>query len=198
MAYSIRQLSVKIIALTLIPILAAIILTIDTSSVMANNISNQHPKKSGWRNNEFSQINSPIRSDQQNPSREINLTPEEAKIFKLISQERAKAGLPQLEIDPILTKLARDKSLDMVCNNYFGHYSERIGTIHDQLKGNSVSYGNAAENLAGGADILKTHRRVLASPAHRSNILNPIFKKIGIGIAKGSAYGKMMTQIFID
>lgn len=119
-------------------------------------------------------------------------------IYKLINQERAKAGLAQLEIDPILTELARDKSLDMVSHNYFGHNSERLGTIHDQLKIKAVPYCKAAENLAGGSNLLKTFRRLLASPAHQSNILNPNFKRIGIGIVKGSAYGKMMTQIFVD
>jgi uncharacterized protein YkwD len=165
---------------------------------LAKNLNNEQTNLTQSRNFQTSPADGPNRSSDRNPSWEIILTPEETKVFKLINQERAEAGLPQLEIDPLLTELARDKSHDMVSYNYFGHYSERFGDIHDQLKIKAVTYRNAAENLAGGPDILKTHRRLLASTAHRSNILNPNFKKIGIGIVKGSPYGKMMTQIFID
>ena len=198
MYYFIRKRFVKLSLLTLIPLVAAILLIINTTNVLAKNVSNEQTNQSQLRDVPTSPADGLNHNTSSNPSREINLTPEEARIFKLINQERAKAGLPQLEIDSLLTQLARDKSLDMVSHNYFGHYSERIGTIHDQLEVKAVSYCNAAENLAGGADTLKTHRRLLASPAHRGNILNPKFKRIGIGIVKGGPYGKMMTQVFVD
>lgn len=198
MHYFTRQISIKPILLTLIPLLAAIFLTINTTNVLAKNLSTERTNQFDWRNTQTSPADDPNRSTSRNPSREINLTPEETRIFKLINQERAKAGLAQLEIDPTLTQLARDKSWDMVSHNYFGHYSERFGTIHDQLSVKAVSYCNAAENLAGGPNTLKILRRLLASPAHRGNILNPDFKRIGIGIVKGSPYGKLMTQVFID
>lgn len=198
MGYLIKQLSVKIIILTLIPLFTLILLSIDAPKVMANINDNGHTNEAKWRDSQPLPTKSPSRSNGKNPNREINLTREEALMLKLINQERAKAGLPRLEIDATLTKLARDKSSDMVGYNYFGHNSERFGTIHDQLKTENVSYGNAAENLAGGPDLTKTHCRLLASPAHRGNILNPKFKRIGIGIVKGSPYGKMITQIFID
>jgi uncharacterized protein YkwD len=198
MAYSIKQLTAKIIVLLFIPLFTLILMAIDAPKVMANNNGNDRTNQSEWRDYQSSQAKSPKRGNGQNSLREINLTREEAQMFKLINQERAKAGLPQFEINSTLTKLARDKSLDMVVYNYFGHYSERLGTIHDQLKAEQVSYGNAAENLAGGPDLTRTHCRLLASPAHRSNILNPKFKRIGIGIVKGSPYGKMVTQVFVD
>lgn len=197
MGYSIKQLTAKII-LTLIPLFTIILIAINASTVMADNNGNERANQSEWRDYQSSPAKSPNRSNGQNPFRKINLTREEARMFELINQERAKAGLSQLEVDPTLTKLARDKSLDMVGHNYFGHYSERFGTIHDQMKAENISYNNAAENLAGGPDLTKTLCRLLASPAHRSNILNPKFKRIGIGIVKGSPYGKMITQIFVD
>lgn len=197
MHYSIRQKYTKIIVLSLIPLLTAIFLTINTTTVLARNFSNERTDQSQVRNGQ-TLLDVPTRSTNHKTSQGISLSPEETRIYKLINQERAKAGLPQLEIDPILTELARDKSLDMVSHNYFGHNSERFGTIHDQLEIKEVSYCNAAENLAGGPNILKAHHRLLSSSAHRSNILNPKFKRIGIGIVNGSPYGKMMTQIFID
>lgn len=198
MYYLIKLRFPKLTVLTLIPLFAAIFLVINTTNVWATDLSKELTNESPRRNEQTSPGTTPNRSTIENPSREIKLTPEEARIFELINQERAKAGLPQLKIDSVLTELAREKSWDMVSHNYFGHYSERLGTIHDQLKLKAVPYCKAAENLAGGPNLSKTFRRLLASPAHRSNLLNPNFKRIGIGIAKGSAYGKMMTQVFVD
>jgi len=198
MYYSTQQLHAKLILVTSIPILAVILIIINATNVTAKNLINERNNQLEWRSYQSSPAEGSTRTNRQNPPREVLLTSEEARIFKLINQERAKAGLPQFEIDPVLTDLARAKSMDMVSHNYFGHFSERFGTVHDQLKANDVSYCNAAENLAGGSDLSKTFGRLLASPAHRSNILNPIFKRIGIGIVNGSPYGKMMTQIFVD
>lgn len=198
MYYFIKPRFPKLTVLTLIPLFAAFLLAINVTNVWATDLSKELTNVSPRRNAQTSPGLAPNHSTSENPSREIKLTPEEARIFKLINQERAEAGLPQLEIDSVLTELAREKSWDMVSHNYFGHYSEQLGTIHDQLKLKTVPYCKAAENLAGGPNLAKTFRRLLASPAHRSNILNPNFKRIGIGIAKGSAYGKMMTQVFID
>ncbi len=35
------------------------------------------------------------------------------------------------------------------------------------------------------------------SPGHRANILSPSFTQIGIGVADGGPYGKILTQQFI-
>jgi len=36
------------------------------------------------------------------------------------------------------------------------------------------------------------------SPGHRANILRPDFRKVGIGVIDGGAYGKMFVQVFTD
>lgn len=123
------------------------------------------------------------------------LSGEEKEMLIVINQERMEAGLPKLQLDLNLVKLAREKSEDMAFYNYFGHISKRLGSIYQQLDREKISYHFAGENLIGAPDCRKAMKSVLASPSHRGNILNPHFKKIGIGIVRGGPYGKMITQI---
>ncbi|MGE5581472.1 MAG: CAP domain-containing protein [Bacillota bacterium] len=136
----------------------------------------------------------------QDSSADVNhavLSNEELKMISLINQERAKAGLNELKIDFSLVKLAQEKSRDMVDHNYFGHISERFGSIYDQLKRERIIYRVAAENLAGTSNFQKAFQYFMASPAHRSNILNPQFTRIGVGVIRGGPYGAMITQLFL-
>ena len=122
---------------------------------------------------------------------------EEKEMLILINQERVEAGLPKLELDLNLVKLAREKSKDMAIHNYFGHISKRLGSVYQQLEREKIAYHIAGENLIGAPDFRKATNSVLASPSHRGNILNPHFKKIGIGVFRGGPYGEMITQVFI-
>lgn len=131
-------------------------------------------------------------------SREIVLSREEQTIIALINQERVEAGLPELKVDPALVELAREKSRDMVLHNYFGHISERLGSVYQQLEQAGIIYQLAAENLIGASGCQKAHQWIMASPAHSRNILNPHFARIGVGIIRGGPYGAMITQFFLN
>ncbi len=130
-------------------------------------------------------------------SEKDGLSSEEGQMISLINQERAKAGLNELIIDNSLVKLAKEKSMDMVSHNYFGHNSKRLGTIYDQLQREQIVYERAAENLAGTGNVRKAQGYLFASPTHRWNMLNPKFKKIGVGIVRGGPFGAMITQLFL-
>lgn len=61
-----------------------------------------------------------------------------------------------------------------------------------------IQYTYAGENIAAGQqtpqDVMNSW---MNSPGHRSNILNPNYTTIGVGFAKGGAYGTYWTQQFI-
>ena len=132
-----------------------------------------------------------------NPTSSTGLTADEAKMVNLVNQARTEQGVKALTVNSQLVTLARRKSQDMVDNNYFSHTSPTYGSPFDMMKSAGVKYSTAGENIAGAATTESAHQSLMNSPGHRANILNSSFTQIGIGIASGSQYGKIFTQMFI-
>lgn len=189
-----KKLMTPFYAATIVLTLTALYPT-TVAAATSNNYRTFAAKKASFQTNKAIQTKEMSSDDQAITVGDIS--PEEKAMVKLINQERMEAGLDELEIDLTLVSLAREKSLDMVNQNYFGHNSEKLGTIDDQLQRAGVIYGKTAENLSGAPNCFKAQYYLMHSPGHRSNILNPKFKKIGIGIIQGGPYGKMITQIFL-
>lgn len=123
----------------------------------------------------------------------------EMEVVNLVNQEREKRGLKPMKADVQLSKVARDKSQDMIDNNYFSHQSPRYGSPFDMMKAYGISYRAAAENIAAGQSTAKqVMDGWMNSDGHRANILNPNLDTIGVGYAKGGSYGHYWTQMFIQ
>ena len=121
----------------------------------------------------------------------------ETEVVRLVNVERSKAGLPALQIDQEVSKVARLKSEDMANKNYFNHTSPTYGSPFEMLKKFNITYKTAGENIAKGQ---KTAEAVvnawMNSEGHRKNILSSSFTHIGVGYAtKGST--PYWTQMFI-
>ena len=119
----------------------------------------------------------------------------ENEVIRLVNEIRVKNGLNALIPDWELSRVARYKSQDMKDNNYFSHTSPVYGSPFNMMKKFGISYKTAAENIAKGQ---KTPQAVvnswMNSSGHRANILNPSYKKIGVGYV---ANGNYWTQMFI-
>ncbi|MCL6589921.1 MAG: hypothetical protein K6U80_08210 [Firmicutes bacterium] len=131
------------------------------------------------------------------PNPGSGLSAEEAKMVNLVNQERQNQGIRPLGVNPALIQLARQKSQDMINLNYFGHTSPTYGSPFDMMRKAGIAFKTGGENIAGAATTESAHRSLMNSPGHRANILNPAFTQIGIGIASGSVYGLIFTQMFI-
>jgi uncharacterized YkwD family protein len=116
-------------------------------------------------------------------------------VLDLTNQERAKIGVPALNLDVELSKVAREKSRDMQAKGYFDHNSPTYGSPFDMMKKFGVSYRTAGENIAMGQ---QSPQEVVTawmnSEGHRKNILNANYTHIGIGHV---AQGNYWTQMFI-
>lgn len=126
-----------------------------------------------------------------------NLTADELEVFNLINSQRTKNGLSALKIDSEVQNVARIKAQDMVNNNYFSHNSPTYGSPFDMLKSFKVSYKTAGENIAGNSSNQAAVNAWMNSSGHKANILNSSFNYTGIGVVKGSKYGKIYVQMFI-
>lgn len=125
------------------------------------------------------------------------VTAEEAWVFNALNQARVAEGLSPLKLDLTLTALAREKARDMVVNNYFSHTSPTLGTAFEMMKRAGVNFTSAGENLGEAGSVYAVHYRLLASPTHRANILNPLFSEVGIGVVDLFPSGVMVAEFFV-
>ena len=126
-----------------------------------------------------------------------NMNSDEKEVFDLINKQRTQNGLSSLKENSELQRVARIKAQDMVNNNYFSHTSPTYGSPFDMMKSFKISYNTAGENIAGNSSNSDAVTAWMNSPGHRANILNSTFNQTGIGVVKGSKYGKIYVQMFI-
>jgi uncharacterized protein YkwD len=108
--------------------------------------------------------------------------------LQAVNATRTAHGLRPLRLDLRLQRAARSWSGSMLHGNYFAHgnFPARMAAFH--------IVGFAGENLAWGGGSYGTPQGVvamwLASPEHRANLLRPSFRRIGIGLARGTFQGE--------
>lgn len=120
----------------------------------------------------------------------------ETQMLDLLNQERSKAGLPPLVMDPQLRDIARAHSREMFMLGYFSHNSPVNGTPVDRFNKAGITYITMGENLAYAPNLQVAHEGLMNSPGHRANILSPDFGRVGIGVITSPNRGMMFTQDF--
>lgn len=107
-------------------------------------------------------------------------------IIRLTNVARAAAGLPELKANGRLASAAFEKAEDMVLNGYFAHTSPAGLAPWHWIRKNGYDYRYAGENLAIHFFTAEgAHEGWMASPTHRSNILDERYSEIGVGVARG-------------
>ena len=122
----------------------------------------------------------------------------ETAMLELLNRERVAQGLVALTVDERLRQAARDHSDEMVRERYFAHESPAHGSPFDRMLRAGARFGAAGENLAFAPNVETAHRGLMNSPEHRKNILTPNFRRVGIGVMRAGAWGRMFTQNFAD
>ena len=129
---------------------------------------------------------------------DLTIADAEARATALLAADRARAGLPPLQLDAALTRVARAHSEDMAIGNFFGHASPRTGLVGDRLRAagyQALSYG---ENLAKNDHLAEAEASLWDSLGHRANIIEPASTHVGVGVARvpGDDGGWLVTQVF--
>ena len=78
----------------------------------------------------------------------FRLNAQEQAMIEMVNSDRARYGRSALTLDLELCALAREKSSDMLNNNYFAHESPTLGSASDLLTANGVSFRSVGENIA--------------------------------------------------
>jgi uncharacterized protein YkwD/uncharacterized membrane protein required for colicin V production len=122
----------------------------------------------------------------------------EARMLKLLNDERAHAGLKPLTTDPALVQAARLHSRDMLAQGYFAHVNNEGKSPADRARAAGVRFMATGENLALAPTVELAHRGLMESPGHRANILGAQWSRVGIGVADAGIHGKTFAQEFAD
>ncbi|MCR4397211.1 MAG: CAP domain-containing protein, partial [Candidatus Saccharicenans sp.] len=134
-------------------------------------------------------------------TREQSASTVREKLYSLINEERARAGLGRLERDPRLEEIAERHSLDMARNNFIGHISPTTGGPDDRLRAAGIQFSHFGENVGQGYTSAEDlHRGFMDSPGHRMILLDPRYTHYGVGVeTRGSGPNKafLVTELFI-
>lgn len=108
------------------------------------------------------------------------------KIIELTNNLRTDLGINSLSESPKLTQAALNKAQDMLINQYFAHVGPNDRALRHWLYDTNYSFRVAGENLAIG---FSQAEQVVAaweeSPTHYSNLIDPDFSEIGVGVVSG-------------
>jgi uncharacterized protein YkwD len=120
----------------------------------------------------------------------------ELEMLQLVNGERARRGIGPLVADTALQVVARAHSTDMFERGYFSHDTPEGEDPFGRMRAAHIGFITAGENLALAQTLSIAHTGLMHSPGHRSNILNPAFHRVGIGIIEGGVHGLMISQEF--
>ena len=138
-----------------------------------------------------------------------------------VNAARAQKGFSLLRSDPVLTRIASDRSADMLARDYFSHYDPQTGQepFLRYLQANSFPYQYAGENIAeikNGSGWVPPWFTVAArytaaeladefvkdwlnSPEHRANIFHTHYRRTGVALAVTRDGQRIVaTQVFSD
>ncbi|MEE1940178.1 CAP domain-containing protein [Streptomyces sp. TRM 70361] len=106
----------------------------------------------------------------------------EDDVVTLVNQERAERGLVRLRTEERLRLSSRAHSRDMAERAFFDHLTPEGVSPDERMLAAGYPYP-AAENIA----VLEPNAMAVVvawmnSPGHRVNILNPLFRAIGVGV----------------
>jgi hypothetical protein len=121
-------------------------------------------------------------------------------LIEMTNQERSNIALNTLTENELLNQAAQLKAEDMASKGYFAHTSPEGKRPHHWLQDVGYKYQYAGENLAVNFATSKDVTVAwMNSPTHKANIIKPVYKDIGIGIAEG-IYNKQkaifVAQVF--
>ena len=101
-----------------------------------------------------------------------------------VNVKRKQANVTNLLADPALNRISRARAEDLVKLGELSHITPTYGTTEELFGKFDYSWTAYGENIgAGFIDALEITNAWLESPAHKENLLNPVFTHMGAGTA---------------
>jgi uncharacterized protein YkwD len=132
----------------------------------------------------------------------------EEQMYDLVNRDRTDpANTPEtngralpLYWNDRLAAVARAHSLDMLNQGYFSHVDPQGGSVATRVQAAGLQWQAVGENIAIYSTVARAQAAFMDEPRfaknHRSNILNPMYTEVGIGIVQGPDGRLYITQDF--
>lgn len=147
---------------------------------------------------------------------ELNTTVAALAVTEAVNRERAERGIAPVAYDEGIAVVARNHSQDMIERGYYAHESPDGETAFDRIEDGPSSCAAVGENIAatwwyepfetteGERDRHTTVEELadglaeqwLNSRSHRENMLDPRWKRTGVGVAVTEEGEVLVTQNF--
>jgi uncharacterized protein YkwD len=122
----------------------------------------------------------------------------ERVVLNLINYERAAAGLSALIPHSTIRSIARSHGVELFAAGILTHRSADGRSPQQRVLDRHVRVRMVGENLAYAADVKSAHDALMASQAHRHNILAPEYVLVGVGVLDAGPHGVIIVQDFAD
>jgi len=122
------------------------------------------------------------------PAQQPNETAAAAQqLFRFANEARKQAGAPPLEWNQWLTQAARKHAELMVQRGELTHQLPGEPAVRERLVATGLHFDASAENVAFGESASEIQQGWMASPGHRTNLLNPRYNAVGIVVLRRGA-----------
>lgn len=109
----------------------------------------------------------------------------EQLLLELANQARTQAGAPRLILDAGLNRAARAHAEAMFAARQLSHQFSNEPSLPQRLAAaTGAQLDEEGENVAFDFDVARAHQHLMLSPPHRSNLLNPAYNVIGLGVVR--------------
>jgi uncharacterized protein YkwD len=113
-----------------------------------------------------------------------------------VNAVRAKRGLPALQRDAGLDRIAYAKAVDMAARSYFGHTDPNGVTFQDRMRLFHWPSQYVAENIAFDSSEQRAVHAFINSPPHYSNLIDPHEQRVGVAVVTVGANQTFYVEDF--
>ena len=117
----------------------------------------------------------------------FNLNDLRNNLLAEINTSRTEHGLNEVVLSEEISEVAQNHVEDMKTNNFFAHNNLQGETPEDRRIKAGIKT-SVAENLSRDVDIPSVHYGLMRSGAHRKNILEKNWTRVGLGITEDQGY----------
>lgn len=109
------------------------------------------------------------------------------RLLELVNAERERQGAGVLAWDDAVAGVALRHAQLMVERAELSHQFPGEPKLRDRLSAAGLKFNDDAENVAYDSNVEEAHARLMESPGHRRNILNPRFDAAGFAVLRKGA-----------